>query len=149
VDGGSVERLLRLPVRLRGIQLGRPVDLLLDRDGRRGLGLEVICGDDEHRFLPLAVGQVAADGIEVRSPLVLLAENELAFYTSRGSTFASLRGKEVLLCGEPVGTVEDLVLALDGSIETVVVATEDGPRELLFTADVTLGRPARHVRAAS
>lgn len=149
MDGGSVEKLLRLPVRLRGIQLGRPVDLVLDREGRRGLGLEVLCGDDEHRFLPLAVGHVGDDAIELRSPLVLLAETELAFYMSRGSTFGSLRGAEVLLCGEPVGTVEDLVLALDGSIETVVVATEDGPRELLLTGDVTLGRPASDVRAVS
>jgi hypothetical protein len=45
--------------------------------------------------------------------------------------------------------MEDLVLAVDGSIETVVVATEDGPRELLFTDDVTLGRSAKDVRAAS
>jgi sporulation protein YlmC with PRC-barrel domain len=149
VDGGSVERLLRLPVRLRGIQLGRPVDLVLDREERRGLGLEVVCGDDEHRFLPLAVGHIEGEAIQVRSPLVLLAQNELAFYTSRGSTFASLRGREVLLFGESVGTVEDLLLALDGSIETVVVSTEDGPRELLFTSDVTLGRPTSHVRAAS
>jgi hypothetical protein len=143
VDGGSVEKLLRLPVRLRGIQL------VLDRDGRRGLGLEVICGDDEHRFLPLAVGHRGDDAIEVRSPLVLLAENELAFYTSRGSTFASHRGTDVLVRGEPVGTLEDLVLAVDGSIESAVVATEDGRRELLFTADVTLGRSAKDVRAAS
>ncbi|HEV8688405.1 MAG TPA: hypothetical protein VGQ84_14075 [Gaiellaceae bacterium] len=149
MDGGSVEKLLRLPVRLRGIQLGRPVDLVLDRNARRGLGLEVICGDDEHRFLPLAVGHRGDDAIEVRSPLVLLAEAELAFYTSRGSTFASLRGTEVLVCGEPVGTLEDLVLAVDGSIETVAVATEAGPRELLLTSDVTLGRPASDVRAAS
>jgi sporulation protein YlmC with PRC-barrel domain len=149
VDGGSVEKLLRLPVRLRGIQLGRPVDLVLDRERRRGLGLEVICGDDEHRFLPLAVGHIEGEAIEVRSPLVLLAANELAFYTSRGSTFASLRGADVLVCGERVGAVEDLVLALDGTIETVVVATEDGSRELLVTSDVSLGRPARDVRAAS
>jgi sporulation protein YlmC with PRC-barrel domain len=149
VDGGSVERLLRLPVRLRGIQLGRPADLVLDRDRRRGIGLEVICGDEGRRFLPLAVGDLGDDSIEVRSPLVLLAEAELAFYTSRGSTFASLRGADVLLCGERVGALQDLVLAVDGGIETVVVATEDGPRELPFTADVTLGPPARVVRAAS
>ena len=144
-----MEKLLRLPVRLRGIQLGRPVDLVLDREGRRGLGLEVVCGDDGHRFLPLAVGHRGADAIELRSPLVLLAENELAFYTSRGSTFASLRGSEVLARGEFVGTLEDLVLAVDGSIETAVVATGDGPREVAFSRDVTLGRPGRDVKAAS
>jgi sporulation protein YlmC with PRC-barrel domain len=149
VHEGSVEKLLRLPVRVRGIQLGRPVDLVLDRDARRGVGLEVICGDDEHRFLPLAVGERAEDTIEVRSPLLLLARGELTFYTSRGSTFASLRGKDVLFAGEPVGTLSDLVLAVDGAIESVVVATHDGSRELPFSKDVTFGRPAKAVRAAS
>ena len=35
MKGVSAERLLRLSVRVRGIELGRPVDLLLDQ-----LGLE-------------------------------------------------------------------------------------------------------------
>jgi hypothetical protein len=149
VDGGSVETLLRLPVRLRGIQLGRPVDLVLDRERRRGLGLEVMCGDEERRFLPLAVGQRSEDAIEVRSALVLLEERELAFYTDRGSTFTSLRGSQVLVGNEPVGIVEDVILAIDGSIETVRVATPDGPRDLALTADVVFGAPRRGVRAAS
>ncbi len=149
MDGGSVEKLLRLPVRLRGIKLARPVDLVLDRERRRGLGLEVICGDEEQRFLPLAVGHRSEDAIEVRSALVLLEERELAFYTDRGSTFTSLRGAQVLFRDEPVGSLEDVVLAVDGSIETVRVATADGSRELPFTADVVFGAPRKDVRAAS
>jgi hypothetical protein len=149
VDGGSVQELLRLPVRLRGIELGRPVDLVLDRERRRGLGLEVVCGDDERRFLPLAVGHMSRDAIEVRSSLVLLDERELAFYMDRGSTYASLRGAQVFVAGEPVGSLEDVVLAVDGSIERVRVATPEGAKELAFTADVVLGAPRRSVRAAS
>jgi hypothetical protein len=149
VDGGSVQELLRRPVRLRGIELGRPVDLVLDRERRRGLGLEVVCGDDERRFLPLAVGHVSGDAIEVRSSLVLLDERELAFYMDRGSTYGSLRGAQVFVAGEPVGSLEDVVLAVDGSIESVRVAAPEGARELPFTADVVLGAPRRSVRAAS
>ncbi len=52
------DELLAMPVRLHGIQLGRPVDLLLDRDARRVVGLDVLCGDGVHRFLPLPVGQL-------------------------------------------------------------------------------------------
>lgn len=149
MDGGSVEELLRLPVRTRGIHLGRPVDLVLDPERRRAVGLEVICRDDEHRFLPLAVATRKGRTIEVGSPLMLLAAAELAFYTSRGSTFASLRGANVLLAGAPVGTVSDLVLGGEGAVASVIVATEDGPRELPLSNDVTFGPSARTVRAAS
>ncbi len=109
----------------------------------------MICGDEEQRFLPLAVGHRSEDAIEVRSALVLLEERELAFYTDRGSTFTSLRGAQVLFRDEPVGSLEDVVLAVDGSIETVRVATADGSRELPFTADVVFGAPRKDVRAAS
>ncbi|MDX6413203.1 MAG: hypothetical protein QOH23_613, partial [Gaiellaceae bacterium] len=42
-DGGGMnertgDELLALPVRLHGIQLGRPVELLLDRDTMRVIG---------------------------------------------------------------------------------------------------------------
>ena len=53
------EELLRLPVCFNGIELGRPVDVLLDRQASRAVGLEVVCGNDERRFLPLAVTTVA------------------------------------------------------------------------------------------
>ncbi len=51
-----------LPVRLHGIQLGRPVDLLLDPDTRRAVGLDLLCGDEVHRFLPVAVRQLPISG---------------------------------------------------------------------------------------
>ena len=53
----AADELLRLPVRLHGIQLGRPVDVLLDAEAWRVVGLDVLCGDEVHRFLPLGRGR--------------------------------------------------------------------------------------------
>ena len=147
--GVSAERLLGLPVRVRGIELGRPVDLVLDREHTRVLGFEVLCGDDERRFLPLAVASVRESELEIRSSLGLLDEAELAFYTKRGSTFAALRGCGVVRARTMLGELVDLTLAADGTISSLVVATPDGCEELDFGADVALVGAATNVRAAS
>src|SRR5205814_5673076 len=86
-DGGDMKELsgdaiLSLPLRLHGIELGRPVDLLLDRASLRVVGLDVLCGDEVHRFLPLPTAAVGDDVLTIHSPLVLLDEDELAFYRS-------------------------------------------------------------------
>jgi hypothetical protein len=91
--GLSAESLLQLPVRVRGIQLGRPVDLILDEQGARAIGLDVLCGDDTHRFLPLAAVEVHEDHIGVNSALTLLTQSELDFYRGRGSTLRDLRAR--------------------------------------------------------
>lgn len=72
--------LLNLPVRVRGIELGRPVDLIVDREGSRALGFDVLCGDEAHRFLPFAVAAVRDDEIEIFTPLVLLDFGQVGFY---------------------------------------------------------------------
>ena len=54
------DELLALPVRLHGIQLGRPIDLLLDRDARRAVGLDVFCGDEERAGRRQPVMQIGA-----------------------------------------------------------------------------------------
>jgi hypothetical protein len=147
--GVSAERLLRLPVRVRGLELGRPVDLVLDREHTRALGLEVLCGDEERRFLPLAVATIRESELELRSALGLLDEAELAFYTKRGSTFAALRGCGVVRARTMLGELTDLTLAPDGTIASLVVATPDGREELDYGADVTLIAAGTTVRAAS
>jgi hypothetical protein len=147
--GVSAERLLRLPVRVRGLELGRPVDLVLDREHTRALGLEVLCGDEERRFLPLAVATIRESELELRSALGLLDEAELAFYTKRGSTFAALRGCGVVRARTMLGELTDLTLAPDGKIASLVVATPDGREELDYGADVTLIAAGTTVRAAS
>jgi hypothetical protein len=149
MSGVSAARLLRLPVRVRGIELGRPVDLVLDREHTRVLGFEVLCGDEERRFLPLAVVTVRDSELEVRSSLALLEPAELAFYTKRGSTFVALRGCRVLRARRLVGELVDLTLAADGKIASVVVTTPDGRKELDNGADVVLVAAGTRVRAAS
>jgi hypothetical protein len=149
MSGLSAAHLLRLPVRVRGIELGRPVDLVLDRQHTRALGFEVLCGDEERRFLPLAVATVRDTELALRSPFGLLDEAELAFYTTRGSTFASLKGRSVARSRSMLGELVDLTLAANGTIAAVVVATPDGREELAYGPDVALAAAGMRVRAAS
>ena len=99
---------LHLPVRLRGIQLGRPVDLLLETDTWNALGFVVRCGDESQRFLPLAAAQMTDDEIGVGSALLLL--EDVAFYRARGTSYRSLLGGEVHRRGSAAGRLRDLVL---------------------------------------
>jgi hypothetical protein len=149
MKGVSALHLLRLPVRVHGIELGRPLDLVLDREHTRALGFEVLCGDEERRFLPLAVATVRETELELRSSLGLLDEAELAFYTKRGSTFGALRGCGVVRARSMLGELADLKLATDGTIASVVVATPDGREELDYGVDVAFVAAGTNVRAAS
>jgi len=74
---------------VHGIAIGRPVDLIVDPDGRI-LGVDVLCRDEQHRFLPLAAAEVLDDEIRVDSALTLLEHRELAFYRERGRALAGL-----------------------------------------------------------
>jgi hypothetical protein len=115
------DALLALPVRLHGIQLARPVDLLLDRDARTAVGLEVFCRDEVHRFLPLPTAAVGADEIRVLSPLVLLERRELDFYRSRTVALSRLRGGTVELNGGRLGALQDLVVGDDWQVIAAIV----------------------------
>lgn len=130
----SGDQALALPVRLHGIELGRPVDLLLDRDGLRVVGLDVLCGDEVHRFLPLTTAAVNDDELTILSPLVLLEEDELHFYRSRAFALSSLRARPVTRKGKTVGILRDVVIAPGG--ELVAVLLEGGDR---IGFDDTLG----------
>ena len=122
----SGDELLALPVRLHGIELGRPVDVLLDRDGLRAVGLDVLCGDEVHRFLPLPTAAVEAEALTIHSPLVLLEEDELDFYRARAFALGSLRGRPVTRSGKNVGKLRDVVVAPGGDLRAVVL--EGGER---------------------
>jgi hypothetical protein len=87
--GLSARALLRRPVRLRGVRLGETVDLILDAEGTRVLGFDVLCGDDVHRFLPFPAAELAGDGVVVTSTLTLLDEDQRAFYRSHGRSFVA------------------------------------------------------------
>ena len=122
----SAASLLGRPVRLRGIRLGRPSDVLLDRTTMRVVGLEVACGDDARRFLPLAAAHVHDDEIAVRSALLLLEGDDLAFYRRRGRLLSAMRGSGVTLAGRPVGVLRDVLLDPDGVVTLLEVETRDG-----------------------
>jgi hypothetical protein len=116
--------LLELPVRLHGIQLGRPIDLLLDGKELKVLGLDVRCGDGVHRFLPLPAAAIRDDEIAIASPLVMLEEDELAFYRSRALTLTSLRRRPVRRRRREIGRLDDIVVRSDGALEELVVTAE-------------------------
>lgn len=86
------EELLNLPVLVRGIELGRAVDLIVTQERSRALGFDVLCGDEAHRFLPFAVARVGRDAIEIESPFVLLDFDQVAFYREQASSLRSQNG---------------------------------------------------------
>ena len=121
------DRLLALPVRLHGITLGRPVDLLLDLEESKLIGLDVLCGDHVHRFLPFPTAVVSEDEITIRSPFVLFEEDQLAFYRQRTVALATLRGNALHRDGREVGMLDDVVVGTDGAVSAVVVAGRELP----------------------
>ena len=76
--------LLRLPVTANGIELGRTIKVLADRDGRI-VGFELVCRDGTRRFLPAGAADIRATEIRVASALVVLGEPELDWYRARTS----------------------------------------------------------------
>ena len=88
--GLQAEQLLRWPVLVRGIRLGRIADVLFDPDGARVLGFDVLCGDDVHRFLPFPAAEFADGMLAIESSLTLLDEGTLAFYRRRGRSLTEL-----------------------------------------------------------
>jgi hypothetical protein len=111
--------VLRLPVRLRGIQLGRPVDLLLETVTWRAVGFVVRCGDESERFLPYAASQPRPEEIAVGSSLMLL--EDVHFYRSRGTSFRGLLGVEVEHGGRAAGSLRDVVLTHGGDVSEIVL----------------------------
>ena len=121
------DELLRLPVRLHGLQVGRPVDVLLDPDAQRAVGLDLLCGDDVHRFLPLPTAAVGREEIRIMSPFVLLEQHELDFYRSRTLALGGLRGRPVERKGRSLGALQDVVVAEDGQLVAAIVAGKRVP----------------------
>jgi hypothetical protein len=121
------DELLGLPVRLHGVQLGRPVDLLLDPNAQRAVGLDLLCGDEMHRFLPLQTAKVGNEEIRILSPFVLLEQRELEFYRSRTLALGRLRGQPAERHGRRIGLLQDVVVAEDGQLVAAIVENERVP----------------------
>jgi hypothetical protein len=134
----SAEQLLRLPVRLAGIHVGHAVDLILDAQHGRALGLDVLCKDDLHRFLPLAAADVADGVIELSSPFALIDDAGFEFYRDRTSSLRMLKGRHVARGGNDLGAIRDVVVTPAGEIEAFVVETEHGTEQVPFGPEVLL-----------
>jgi hypothetical protein len=118
----SASAALQLPVRLHGIKLGQPVDLLVETGSWHVIGFVVRCGDESTRFLPYGASQPSEDEIAVASALLLL--EDVDFYRSRGTSFRSLLGGIVARGGRRVGSLRDLVLGAN-TVEEVEIERGD------------------------
>jgi len=114
VKGLQAEQLLRRPVLVRGIRLGRIADVLFDPEGARVVGFDVLCGDDIHRFLPFPAAELANGALAIESSLTLLDEETLAFYRRRGRSLAELDELREAIVGA-TGAVEAGDAAGNGS----------------------------------
>jgi hypothetical protein len=83
---GAMQHLLERTVVLKGIQIGRVVDVILDREKREVIGFEVRCEDGQHRFLPQAAASSEDSTLAIDSPFALLDADQLEFYRRRGAT---------------------------------------------------------------
>jgi hypothetical protein len=81
------QELLQLPVTMDGIRLGRSIEVVVDDEAERVVGVVVLCGDESERFLVLDAAEVRPSEIAVGSALVLL--EDVDFYRRRGR---SVRG---------------------------------------------------------
>jgi hypothetical protein len=136
VRGLTGDELLRRPVEVRGIRLGRPVDVLLHPQEPRALGLDVLCGDERHRFLPLSTAEVQDDHVEATSPLALLDLRDDSFYRREARPLSAVRGTAV----DGGATVEDVVL--DGGWRIVELVLEGG-RQVPLDGIALPGRRSR------
>jgi hypothetical protein len=124
----SATELLQLPVQLRGILLGRPIDVLLDTAEWRALGFVLLCGDESRRFLVFAAADLQDDAIEVRSALMLLEDVE--FYSDRSRSLRALLGGDVVNERDEFGELRDLLLAPDGRVDALLVEQDAAVREV-------------------
>jgi hypothetical protein len=124
----SALHLLQLPVQLRGIRLGRPVDLLLDPAEWRALGFVVRCGDETERFLVFAAAEPRDDEIAVSSALLLF--EDVDFYRDRSRSLRSLLGAFVSSEGLEAGELRDVLVRRDGIVESLVVECDEAVHEV-------------------
>jgi hypothetical protein len=131
------DELLRLPVRLRGIHLGRVVDVLLHPTEPQALGVDVLCGDETHRFLPFSASSLGEEAFEVQSPFVLLDLPPDSFYRLQARSLVELRGTRV---GDEGLSLLDIVLGPEWGVEELVLAGTTGARRVPLDG---LALPAR------
>jgi hypothetical protein len=124
----SAIELLLLPVRLREIRVGRPVDVLLGADAWRVIGFVVLCGDESRRFLVYATADPRENEIAVPSALLLL--DDVDFYRGRSRSLRALLGGTVANAQHELGVLRDLLIAPDGTVSALMVEQGGVMREV-------------------
>lgn len=124
----SAIELLLLPVRLREIRVGRPVDVLLGADAWRVIGFVVLCGDESRRFLVYATADPRENEIAVPSALLLL--DDVDFYRGRSRSLRALLGGTVANAQHELGVLRDLLIAPDGTVSALMVEQDGVMREV-------------------
>ena len=102
------------------------------------IGLDVLCGDETRRYLPLAAAHVSGDEIAIRSPLVLFDERDLAWYRRRATPLDEVRGTPVRRGRRELGALSDVLLAADGSLAALVVEEDGQTRRVPVDDAVTI-----------
>jgi hypothetical protein len=138
VGGLPGEQLLRFPVRLNGLDVGRAVDLIIDPAHGRALGIDVLCRDEVHRFLPLAAAEVDDKEIRLSSPFALVDDTGFDFYRDRTSSLRSLKGRHVERRGRDLGELQDVLVSNEGEIEAFLVQSGDDSAEVPLDPEVSL-----------
>ena len=136
-----VEALLGRPVLLRGINLGHVVDVLLNLEPLRAVGVEVRSPDGEERFLPLAVAELVESALHITSPFGLLDRGEAGFYRAGTVPWRLLRGTAAGQAGYDAGALADILLDSEGVARECVITTEDGGSRTAPAAAVRLAGP--------
>jgi sporulation protein YlmC with PRC-barrel domain len=131
--------LLQRQVLLRGIRIGTPIDLVLDLDISRVVGIEVRCGDDVDRFLPFAVARMQEDAILLDSALELVEDEGLAFYRRSGTSLRSLQGLPVDAAAGGIGTLVDVVVGQGGRISSLAVERAGERHRVEVDASLSVG----------
>jgi hypothetical protein len=124
----SAVELLLLPVNLREIRLGRPVDVLLDARTWRVLGFVVLCGDESRRFLVYAIADPREHEIAVPSALLLL--DDVDFYRDHSRSLRALLGGKVASAQSELGVLRDLLIGPDGTVVALMVEQDGALREV-------------------
>lgn len=148
MKGLSATGLLRAPVLAHGKPLGRPLDLVLDLEGRRALGFEVACSDGTSRFLPVQAARIREREIGVASALMLLGGAEPSFYRKRGDGLRALLGAAVERGSEQLGALQDVLLGSDGAVLGLVVARGGEKHRIPFDGGVRIARRKGNASAA-
>ena len=120
MSGDRVSGVLAGPVCIRGIQVGEPLDVFFDADLRCAIGLEVLCRDGIHRFLPWAVGESGPAGLSISFSLALLDRPQLEYYREHALALSLLR-RLPFETADGVCGIDDVVVGSGGRVLELVV----------------------------